>query len=360
MATFQQRDSGYWQAIIRRKGYPRQSQTFPTKNLAEQWARDIENKIDRGIFIDRTEAENTSLAVALARYLREVTPKKKGASAEKFRIEFWMNYKPLASKSLANIRSSDIAEYRDNRLDDGVAPATIRNDLAVISHLYTVAFKDWGMAVENPVKGARLPRANNARNRRLVKDEESRILEAFDHAEKAGGGKRTNHKIRRAFVFAVETAMRQGELLSLDWRFVDLEQRVLLIPKSKNDEGRYVPLSTLALASLEALKNKKNQISGSVFNMTKSALDQSWRRCVMRARRTYEKEMLAAGMKQKDLRSDTLLQNLTWHDLRHEGTSRLAEKLAMHELMKVTGHKDARMLARYYHPRASDLAKKLG
>ena len=76
----------------------------------------------------------------------------------------------------------------------------------------------------------------------------------------------------------------------------------------------------------------------------------------MRGRRLY----LASCEKARAEPEIGFLENLTFHDLRHEATTRLAEKLQLHELMRVTGHKDTRMLVRYYHPRAEDLAKKLG
>lgn len=356
MASFEQRESGWYQAKVRRKGHPVQSRTFRLKADAEAWARQIENEIDRGVFVSRAEAETTTLYDALGRYDREVSHLKKGHDQEKYRIAAWRESK-LAKRSLASLRASDFAEYRDERLAVGASAATIRNDLAVISHLFSTCAKEWGIPVVNPIANIRLPRANNARNRRLVHDEEVRILAAFEAAEKTGGGSRTNVWMKSAFIAAVETAMRQGELLALRWEHVNLKQRVAHLPETKNGDARDVPLSSRAVATLEALPKA---IKGQVFMTTASALDQSWRRCVARARRMYEKELKNAGVPAGQIADDPLLLDLAWHDLRHEGTSRLAEKLAIHELMKVTGHKDTRMLARYYHPKAEDLAKKLG
>jgi len=356
MATFEQRESGWWQAKIRRKGYPVQSKTFRLRTDAEAWARQIENEIDRGIFVSRAEAETTTLYTALGRYDREISSLKKGHDPEKYRIAAWRESK-LAKRPLASLRASDFAEYRDVRLAAGASAATIRNDLAVISHLFSTCAKEWGIPVVNPIANIRLPRANNARNRRLVHDEENRLLSALDAAEKAGGGQKTNIWMKPAFIVAIETAMRQGELLSLRWEHVNLKRRVAHLPETKNGDARDVPLSSRAVKTLEALPKA---IRGSVFMTTASALDQSWRRCVARARRMYEKELRNAGIPSSQITDDPLLLNLTWHDLRHEGTSRLAEKLSMHELMKVTGHKDTRMLARYYHPKAEDLARKIG
>jgi integrase len=128
--------------------------------------------------------------------------------------------------------------------------------------------------------------------------------------------------------------MRQGEILALDWEFIYFNRPVAHVRNSKNGQARDVPLSPRAV---KILKELPRSIGGKVFPTTASALKQSWSRACKRAS----------------------LEDFHFHDLRHEATTRLAEKFDMHELMKVTGHKDVRMLARYYHPRAEDLAKKL-
>lgn len=330
MATFKQRESGWWQAVVRRKGHPQQSKTFPSKLDAEKWARDIENQIDRGIFVPREEAERTTLHEALERYQREVGSSKKGKNQETYRIKAWQA-EELATRSLASLKQADFAKWRDERLAAGVAPATVRLDLAVISHLFTIAVKEWGLHLENPIKRIRLPAVANARDRRLEGDEEARLLAEMDSP--AAG--RSNPWIKPLVRFAIETAMRQGELLALEWKHVDLKKRVAHIHLTKNGDPRDVPLSSTAVEILSALPRS---ISGQVFPTTASAVKQSFTRATKRAE----------------------IEDLHFHDLRHEATSRLADKLAMHELMKVTGHKDTRMLARYYHPRAEDLAKKLG
>lgn len=355
MATFRERDSGWWQAIVRRRGYPDQSKTFQRKSDAEAWARDVENQIDRGIFVSRVEAENTTLTDALDRYRREISAKKRSAAPEEYRIRRWEESK-LAPRMLATIRRTDIAAWRDARLAEGVRPATARLELALLSHVFTICQKEWGIEVDNPVSKIRMPAVDNARDRRLVADEESRLLAAIDDpgpsvlAEK---GDRRNIWMSALVRVALETAMRQGELLSLRWSNVDLVNRVAHLPITKNGSPRDVPLSK---AAIKALKSLPRTLKGKVFGTTASAVKQSYSRAVARARREYVKECEKEGIEPKQ----GFLEDLTFHDLRHEATSRLAEKLALHELMKVTGHRDTRMLARYYHPRAADLAKKIG
>lgn len=316
-----------WQVKIRRRGYLPVSRTFVRKADAERFARQAEAEMDRGVFVSTDEAEALTLAEALDRYRAEVTVKKKGARQEESRIRLWKDH-PLARRSLAAIRSVDVAASRDQRLKAGAAPATVRLDLALISHLYTIAAKEWGLPVRNPVKQVSLPAINNARDRRLEADEEVRLMAELDKSH--------NRWIKPIVQLALETAMRQGELLALRWENIDLKRRVAFLEETKNGSSRAVPLSSRAVAVLEGLPRS---LDGRVFPVTANALKLAWMRACRRAR----------------------LDDLHFHDLRHEATSRLAEKLPnVVELSAVTGHKDLRMLKRYYHPRAEDLAKKLG
>ena len=357
MATFEQRESGWWQAKVRRKGYTAQSKTFEKHAEAEAWARSIENEMDRGIFVSRAEAEQTTFKEALERYQREITPRKKGADQENYRIKTFIE-SDLALRTLAGIRSSDVAAYRDAETARGLAPSTVTKGLALISHLFETARKDWGIEVDNPVKKISKPKIENDRDRRLVGEEEHYLFTALDDpgdAVKTTTKDRRNTQTPRIVRWAIETAMRQGEILSLDWSNVDLKKRTAHLPKTKNGSARTVPLSSTAAALLSPAGATPLR-KGKVFPTTASALKQSYSRAVDRGRRLYLANCKMQGIEPVD----AFLEDLTFHDLRHEATSRLAEKLQLHELMRVTGHKDTRMLARYYHPRAEDLAKKLG
>lgn len=364
MATIRQAQSGWWQAIIRRKGYPAQSMTFEKKAKAEEWARDVEGEMDKGRFVSRREAESTTLKEALERYEREVTPKKRGADQEKYRIRALVAT-DLAKRTLAGVRGAEVARFRDDEAARGLAPSSIMKSLALLSHLFETARKEWSIEVDNPVKKIGKPKVDNARERRLSAEEERYLLAALDEpgdAVKTEKGDRRNEWTPKIARFAIETAARQSEILSLDWKDVDLERRVIRLRgagggKLKNDDRfRDVPLSTAAAALLRGDETVKRLRRGKVFSTTASALKQSFTRAVARGRRLYLVDCEKAGSEPEI----GFLEDLTFHDLRHEATSRLAEKLQMHELMKVTGHKDTRMLARYYHPRAEDLAKKLG
>lgn len=352
MAQLRQLKSGFWQAVIRKKGFPQQSKSFKFKKDCESWATDVEAKMNRGTFSDMSEAESMTIAKGLKKYLEEVTPNKKGAYQDTNRINKLIQNTKISSKSLASFKSSDCAKYRDSMANRGLSASTINKELSVISCLYDVALKDWGISCINPVKQIAKPKVENSRERRLSPLEEKYLLRALTDNS---AGDRSNNIVVNIVLFSIETGMRKSEPFKLEWPDIDLKGRVAYLRDTKNGKPRAVPLSTKAVKILKGNNddNEKKIKRGKVFNTTYSALTQSFRRAIKRAIRIYNKET------ETDSRLDDFLEDFTYHDLRHEATTRLADKLQMHELMKVTGHSDARMLARYYHPKPEDLAKKL-
>lgn len=356
-----------WQVKVRRVKNGQVTNTtksFTKRRDAEMWAHGIESEVSRGAFVSREEAESTTLAEALQRYHREVTPRKRGAEREAYRITYLLEH-VIAKRSLAAVRGSDVALLRDDRAARGLAASTIVKELALLSHLFEIARKEWGIEVVNPVKNISKPKVDNARERRLTPNEERYLLAALDDpgdAVRTKTGDRRNTSTPLVVRFAIETAARQSEILSLDWADVDLERAVCRLRGvgggvTKNDEKyRDIPLSRAAVSLLRGDGEVVKLRRGKVFQTTASAIKQSFTRAVARGRRLYRADCEKAGQAPEN----GFLVDLTFHDLRHEAISRLAEKLQMHELMKVSGHKDSRMLARYYHPRAEDLAKKLG
>ena len=290
----------------------------------------------------------------LKRYKREVTPSKKTADLEGDRIDVLLRDKALMDLKAAALTGSILAEWRDRRLEK-VSGGTVNREIDIISHAINVARKEWKIHIDNPVQLIRRPPKSKARDRRLLPGEEAVLLAAMDgDARRPDGTFRQvarNYWIKSIVLLAIEPAMRRGELPSLRWENVDLERRTAYLPDTKNGEARNVPLSTRAVAVLEALPRA---ITGQVFPVSENAFKLAFDRSVRRARRTYLKE---AG----DNADPRFMVGLRFHDLRHEATSRLAERLPnVIELAAVTGHKDLRMLKRYYHPSAEDLARKLG
>ena len=206
MATITKRGARQWQVRVRRAGYPEQCQSFETKARAESWARSVENEMDRGIWVDRSESEATTLADALDRYGREVTPNKKHAGVEAGRVKRLMDH-PLALLPLSRVRGVDVARYIADRVDAGAGGNTVRLELAILSHLFSVAASAWGMeGLANPVANAKhaRPRVPGGRERRLQPGECGALLGA------------SSLRFAEVAAFAIETAMRQGELARME------------------------------------------------------------------------------------------------------------------------------------------------
>lgn len=335
MATIRKRGDLQWQAIVRRKGYPDVSRTFNTKADAQAWATDTEATMRKGLWLDRTEAEQTTLDTLLDRYKREITPQKRGYAQEQSKINV-LKKSPLASLMVAGITGASVALYRDERLKT-VSPQTVIHELHLLRHVFEISIKEWGLPlVSNPVALVSLPKLPRARDRRLVVGEEDRLLEA---ALKYGGC------IRPAIIIALETGMRRGEIASLEWKDIDLKCCVTHLQQTKNGEHRDVPLSTRALATLKAMPRR---IDGQVFGIRSDGIGLAFRR-------------VCARTKSADGTKDEPIVDLRFHDLRHEATSRLFEKgLNPMQVAAITGHKTLQMLKRYTHLRAEDLAKMLG
>lgn len=272
--------------------------------------------------VKKREAQTFTVRQALDKYMKEITPTKKGADVEEDRINKTKRTK-LANKSLYMVKPSDVLDFLD---EIGGSDNNKRKYASLISHMYRTAAKRWSMSVENPVAGKiEMPSNGKPRDRRLEGNESTIIL------------KHLTEPARSVVVFAIETAARQGEILEIRWKNVDLKSRVIFLTDTKNGESRAVPLSTVAI---ETIKSQPRGIGDStVFRITKSQLRKAWEKA----------------------RHESGCPDLRFHDLRHEAASRLFEKgLNVMEAASVTGHKTLGMLKRYTHLNPTELAKKLG
>lgn len=335
MATFRERN-GKVQARVQRDGQYI-SKSFSSKRDAQMWARGLEREIDLGTYAPPASVQGT-VGDLLKRYREEVTPRKRGFAVEAIRLAS-MERSAIARLPLASASAKAMAAYRDQRLGQ-VSSATVLRELQILSSMFNHARREWEQNIGNPVADIRKPSPSRGRDRVLEPGEECRLLAAL-----SGGGRGDNGQfhegtrnpwLKSLVEFALETAMRRGELLSLMWRDVDTKKRTALLDITKNGDSRTVPLSTKAVAVLQSMPRS---IDGRVFPITANSLKAAWQRAVERAG----------------------IEDLHFHDLRHCATSRLATKLPnIIELGAVTGHKDVRMLGRYYHVKAEDLALKLG
>lgn len=344
MATLVQAPDGKWKAVIRRKGWPIVAKTFRTKRDAQDWARQAEDEMVRGVFINRADSHGMMLATALDRYLSDITPKKKPSTQirEKGRIKTLRG--KLKKYSLAALTPKIVAQYRDERLREGKSHSTVRLELALLSNLYTIAIKEWRLGlVMNPVALIWKPAPHKGRERRLQGDEQERLLAACD--------KRSNPMLGWMVRVALYTGMRLGEIRTLRVPQVDLDARVIRLSDTKNGTSRTVPLTVEAADVLRraierkklSLRPKKTQL---VFfgEPNEDGVISGYR-----IEKAWDDAKKKAGM--PDFR---------FHDLRHESVSRFVELgLSDQEVASISGHRSMQMLRRYTHLRAEDLVARL-
>lgn len=316
------RRSGKYQAQIRRKGVKPISKTFVFHEDAKKWLRETEGKIDRGEYGSLLPDEIT-LAQVLQRYLREVTCHKKGAPQETRRIRRLLTQK-ISRLAVSELTGSELAAFRDSSVQDG--KRACQYDLVIIRHALEVARKEWGLSLPiNPVSQIKIPNGIRRRERRLEKSELEALQKALSESR--------NAYLWSAIELAIETGMRRSELLRLTWGDVCLSQRLAYLKDTKNGHARTIPLTSKAIQVLSKLP----QGTPRVLMTTEYALRQAWERLVKRAG----------------------IDNLRFHDLRHEAVSRFFEMgLSVPEVALISGHKDISMLMRYTHVRPSNILRK--
>lgn len=275
-----------------------------------------------------------TIAEGLDRYRREVSILKRGYEQEKHRITVICR-SPLASIITRHASSVDIANYRDWRLASinqktgkPISNATVRLEMSLLSNFFDIGRIEWGITDANPVLNVRKPKTPPGRDRRLTAREERLILR-HAHAH-------PNPELFSMVVLGLETAMRQGEMVKLRWEHINLKSRVAHLPETKNGSKRDVPLSVRARDVIIRLGVKSR---GPVFSYTNNGIKSTWRFMVKKLG----------------------IEDLHFHDLRHEATSRLFElgTLDMMEIAAITGHKSLSMLKRYTHLKAQRLVRKL-
>lgn len=325
MATITKRGTN-WFVQIRRKGFASRYKTFATKGEAQLWARREEALLDGGMRSSTSGIQRKlTLGNLLSRYIEEVSPRKRGAESEIARLKK-MQRSPVCDVAVHALTPAAISDYRDQRLQY-VKPGTVRRELLTLRHALDVARNEWGMAISaNPAKLVTLPIANDARNRRLNRGELPVLLDAVRSSR--------NKEVKPLILLAIETGLRRGELLNLDWCHVNLRDATAHIPHTKTGVARTIPLTPKALAIFDSVNGRE----GRVFNLSANAFRQAWER----------------------VRNRAGLFDLRFHDLRHEAISRFCEMgLSIPEIAAISGHRDPRMLLRYSHIRADDLAKRL-
>jgi integrase len=329
MASIRKLDTGKYYAEIRRKGYPATSKTFATKLEAQAWAVEQEQRMGKHQHL----LSHKTLGEAFERYRLEVTPSKKGARWEDVRLKK-LQRADIALLPISEVTTDAIQQWIETQKAT-LAPASIHRELNLISAVFGTARREWKWIDRSPVTDVRKPRKPPPRDRLISDHEKTRILQALDYQEDVLITTH-RHQIAIAFLLAIETAMRQGELWGLEWKDVHLTERYVTLHDTKNGTRRNVALSRRAVTLLE----KVMLCTGStgrvlVCNQESSGV-------------IFRRALTLAG-----------IEGMTFHDTRHHAITHLARKLQPLELARMVGHKDIRQLLTYYNETASEIAKRL-
>lgn len=332
MASYRKRSKG-WRAEVAVKGV-RVSETFSTKSEAVAWATMKEATLregsNLGIIADKT------LQDAFDRYEKEVSKLKPGHRWEWMRMQK-ISRTEVQKKELGKILLRDLTpdlfgRWRELRLHvDKVTGSTVNREIKLLSHIFNVAKDEWRWIKENPTVGVRRPKENRPRDKIYDDDQILRITSALGFNEEPVTT--LSGCVAVAFLFAIETGMRKGEILGLTKS--DISGRVAHISNTKNGDARDVPLSTRALELTTFLPEVKE--GSPIFKVTSATADSLFRKAKERC-----------GLK-----------DYTFHDTRHLAVTRLAKKFDVLELARVVGHRNINQLRTYYNAKAEDLANKL-
>ncbi|GAB2619745.1 tyrosine-type recombinase/integrase [Novilysobacter erysipheiresistens] len=319
MASIRKRGDSYRVELY--KNGKRESETFPTKREASAWA------LQREAELTGRKLPYKLLSEALEKYGTDIAPKHKGARWELVRCAKLATY-PIARRALTAIEGPDVVEWRDDRLKE-VGPASVAREMNLLRSVFEACRTEWGWIKANPMADVKKPPTPTSRKRRVTQDEADRIALACgldeDRADTA------MQRTGLAFLFALETAMRAGEIVGLRWP--EVAEKSVRLPETKNGDVRHVPLSPRARVILSVLP----QTEGPVFGLDSGTRDVMFRRA----------------------RDAANIPNLHFHDSRAEAIWRLSKKLDVLELARVIGHRDLRSLQLYYQIDADELADRL-
>jgi integrase len=332
MAVIEARGRGY-RARVRIKGFPPQSAAFERLTDARRWAQQTEAAVREGRHFKNIEAKKHTVAELIDRYVDGVLPQKKRNSrgTQRAQLRWWKVQ--IGARLLSDITPAVLAECRDRLASTATgrevprSPSTVVRYIAVLSHAFSMAVKEWGWMDENPMRKVTKPKEPRGRVRFLADDERERLLVACRDAP-------CPH-LYPVVVLALSTGMRHGEIMNLRWTDVDIVRGRIILQETKNGERRNVPLTGHALEEIEKISELRRIDTSLLFPNTNSGEQTR----PYEIRKSWNKALKVAEV-----------ENFRFHDLRHSTASYLAMGGAsLSEIAELLGHKTLQMTKRYAH-----------
>jgi integrase len=315
-------------AEVRLKGHPELSQTFDRKSEAIRWAEDTEKALRDGGYIGNVSPKDMSFENALEKYLAEISTKK-APSTHRREFHQSKSFRFFSGRTLREITPALAAQFREKRSAE-VQPATVIKDLNLLSHIFTIAIREWEVEVVNPVTIIRKPKTPPGRLRFLTDIEINRLL------EESKKGHRLN--LYNFILLQLHTGMRPSEGAALTWEQINFDTRIIDLQKTKTDPRR-VPLTVPAIETLA------NLVPIDVYSCADYVFLPKHPKMSHRLRpNQYFRESFEAEVKRANI------ENFHMHDLRHTAASyMIMNGVDLRTVADILGHKTISMTMRYTH-----------
>jgi integrase len=322
-----------WRAQIK-LGDLRDSGTFRTQREAKAWAasREAEMRAQK----EADPAELHTVSDAFSRYVRDVSSSKQGEHRESLRLKaFVRDFPHLAAMRLADFKTPQLAEWRDARLKK-VSSSSVVRDINLLRNVFIIARKEWHWISHHPFDGLKIPLEAPPRDRRVDPWIEVKpLVRALGYV--SGEAPETkSQEVALAFLVALRTAMRASEVLQLGRATLDIQKRVATVAHKTQyltQKPRKIPLTRHAVRLLKPVAHLDR-----CFSVDSESLDALFRKAKRRRK----------------------ISGLQFRDARAEALTRLARKVDVLTLSKISGHKDLEMLSRvYYRESEEDIAARI-
>jgi integrase len=313
------RGSVWWMSFVCKGKYYRKSTETEDRKLAQRILNKVKGEIAERKWFESLPGEEKTFKEMMEKYLDEYASKK--AAAESFKRYARKAISLLGDYALLDITPKVINEFKTKRRNNGLGPASINRELATMKKAFNLAIREWEWVRDNPVSRVSMEQENNERDRWLGDEEEKRLLELCPSW------------LRELVMFALNTGMRLGEIISLEWKGVDLFRKTVTIFKSKNKEMRTIPINETIFEMLKS-KVRVKSISGLVFHSPSHT-----KLHITSVDHAFKKALRRAG-----------IENFRFHDLRHTFATRLVQAgRDLYKVQRLLGHKSPAMTQRYAH-----------
>jgi integrase len=327
MATIRERTNSKGETLyhvqVRLKGYPTQTATFRRLTDAKRWTQRVESDMREGRHFPGTAAKKHTVTDLIDRYRKTILPHKRYSTTRNQvkQLDWWQQR--IGHLRLSDVTPAILSEVRDELLQKRL-PATVTRYMAVLSHAFTIATKEWQWVEDSPFRRVSTPKEPRGRVRFLNDEERVRLLDACKAS--------SSPHLHLIVLTALSTGARKGEILNLRWPDIDLNQGRITIHDTKNNERRSVPLAGPALDLMRRYAKVRRIDTGLVFPSSKGNTP-------VEIKRAWYTALRQAG-----------IADFKFHDLRHSAASYLAMNGAsLAEIAEVLGHRTLSMVKRYAH-----------